>query len=100
MTVKIVTDSTADLTKEEIEKYNIHVLPLRIELEGKTYTDRVNITPSEFIKKMKLSETLPKTSQPPIGDFVKKYRELVQDGSEVLSIHLSSALSGTVQTAH
>ena len=48
---------------------------------------------------MKLSETLPKTSQPPIGDFVKKYRELVQDGSEVLSIHLSSALSGTVQTA-
>jgi DegV family protein with EDD domain len=100
MTVKIVTDSTADLTKEEIEKYNIHVLPLRIELEGKAYTDRVNITPSEFIKKMKLSETLPKTSQPPIGDFVKKYRELVQDGSEVLSIHLSSALSGTVQTAH
>lgn len=100
MTIKIVTDSTADLTKEEIEKYDIHVVPLRIELDGKTYNDRVDITPSEFIEKMKASYVLPKTSQPPIGDFTNKFNELTADGSEVLSIHLSSALSGTVQTAH
>lgn len=99
MTIKIVTDSTVDLSNEEANELGIHIIPLQIHLDGKTYLDRVDITPSEFMEKMKMSEELPKTSQPSIGAFTKIYDELTEDGSEVLSIHCSEPLSGTVQTA-
>ncbi|WP_062356603.1 DegV family protein [Bacillus kwashiorkori] len=97
--IKVVTDSTVDLNKEIIQKYEIHVLPLQINLEGKTYLDREDITPTEFIEKMKTADELPKSSQPSLGSFIKLYNELTSDGSEVISIHLSSGLSGTVRTA-
>lgn len=99
MAIKIVTDSTADLTAEESNKYGIHIIPLHIELNGETFLDGVNITPSEFIEKMKASEELPKTSQPSYGNFSEMYERLTADGSEVLSIHVAGPLSGTVQTA-
>lgn len=97
--IKIVTDSTADLNEETIQKYDIHVVPLQIHLNGKTYLDRVDFTPSEFIKMMKNSSELPKSSQPSLGTFLELYEKLTEDGSEVLSIHLSGGLSGTAQTA-
>jgi len=99
MSIKIVTDSTADLTVEEAEQYGIHIIPLKIDLNGKTYLDRVDITPSEFMEEMRKSEELPKTSQPSFGTFTELYERLTADGSEVLSIHCASPLSGTVQTA-
>jgi len=97
--IKIVTDSTVDLSKEEIEKYEIEIVPLTIQINGNSYIDGVDITPGEFIDMMKLSGELPKSSQPAAGIFLEVYNRLGEDGSEVLSIHLTKELSGTVQTA-
>ena len=60
MKIKIVTDSSADISKEEAEKHQIHIVPMQIRLNGKNYLDRVDITPEEFMKKMKTSKELPK----------------------------------------
>lgn len=98
--IKIVTDSTADLAQDVIEKYGIHVLPLSISVNGQTYLDRVDLQPDEFIEEMIKSEELPKTSQPAMGTFVEMYDKLGEDGSEVLSIHMTSGMSGTVATAN
>ncbi len=98
--IKIVTDSTADLSQEVIEKYGIHVLPLSISVNGQTYLDRVDLQPDEFIEEMIKSKELPKTSQPAMGTFVEMYDKLGEDGSEVLSIHMTSGMSGTVATAN
>ncbi|MGM0845412.1 MAG: DegV family protein [Bacillota bacterium] len=97
--IKIVTDSTVDLSKKDIEKYGIHVVPLSISIEGMTYLDRVDITPKEFMEKMKQSTELPKSSQPPAGEFVKLYDELGSEGNIVLSIHMTGNMSGTVRSA-
>ncbi|KOO50795.1 DegV family protein [Priestia koreensis] len=97
--IKIVTDSTADLTKEEIEQYGVEVIPLSICIDNQTYLDRVDITPTEFIEKMKHSNELPKSSQPAIGEFVELYERLSSDGSEILSIHMTGGMSGTVRAA-
>ncbi|MGJ7921803.1 DegV family protein [Neobacillus sp. LXY-4] len=97
--IKIVTDSTADLTHEEISKYNLEVVPLSIHINGETFIDRVDITPVEFIKKMKESPELPKSSQPSAGTFVEVYDRLADEGYEVISIHMTGGMSGTVQSA-
>jgi len=97
--IKIVTDSTADLSEELLREYHISVLPLSISIDGTVYRDRFDIQPDEFIEKMERAAELPKSSQPPLGAFIELYEELTADGSEVISIHLSSQLSGTYQTA-
>lgn len=97
--VKVVTDSTVDLSDESIQEYGIEVVPLSISIGNETYLDRVNITPVEFIEKMKSSEELPKSSQPPAGVFMELYDQLGSDGSEVLSIHMTGGMSGTVRSA-
>jgi len=97
--IKIVTDSTADLSEELLREYHISVLPLSISIDGIVYRDRFDIQPDEFIEKMESAAELPKSSQPPLGAFIELYEELTADGSEVISIHLSSQLSGTYQTA-
>ncbi len=97
--IKIVTDSTCDLSMSEIDALNIHVIPLSVTINGETYLDRIEITPKTFMQKMKLSPELPKSSQPAIGEFVKLYDELGEDGSEVLSIHMTGKMSGTVEAA-
>ncbi|MBS4194426.1 DegV family protein [Lederbergia citri] len=97
--IKIVTDSTCDLSQEEAQKLNIHVIPLSITIQGETYLDRVDITPTTFMNKMKAADELPKSSQPAVGEFLKLYDELGADGSEILSIHLSGKLSGTIESA-
>lgn len=97
--IRIVTDSTVDMKIEELERLQIEVVPLTISIDGETYTDRVDITPSEFMRKMKDSEELPKTSQPAAGAFLEMYDRLGSEGYDVLSIHLTGAMSGTVQSA-
>lgn len=98
--IKIVTDSTADLSPDVIEKYDIHVIPLSIFVNGQTYLDRIDLQPDEFIEEMEKAEELPKTSQPAVGSFVEMYDRLGEDGSQVLSIHLTNGLSGSVATAN
>lgn len=97
--IKVVTDSSVQLTPEEIDKYNITVVPLTITIDGQTYTDNVDITREEFVKKMDSSKNLPKTSQPSIGVFEKVFKELTEDGSQVVGIFLARSLSGTIEAA-
>ncbi len=94
-----MTDSSVQLTPEEIKKYNITVVPLTITIDGHSYIDGVDITRSDFVKKMNEAESLPKTSQPPIGRFVETIKKLTADGSQVIGIFLAKALSGTVDAA-
>lgn len=97
--IHIVTDSTCDLTKEELSEYNIHVVPLTIQIDGETYIDGVDIEPASFLKMMKNSKELPKSSQPAPGKFKELYDELGKNGDQIISIHLAGALSGTVDSA-
>ena len=97
--IKIVTDSTVDLSETELQQYGIEVVPLTITIGDEQYTDRVDITPTEFIAKRKVSDTLPKTSQPSVGAFMEMYDRLGADGSEVISIHMTGGMSGTVGSA-
>lgn len=97
---KIVTDSTTELSAEEIDRYGITVIPLSSMIENVIYYDGITITKPEFLEKMMNTKELPKSSQPSMGTFLDKYNELTMDGSEVLSIHVTETLSGTVNSAH
>ncbi|MGM9906931.1 DegV family protein [Limosilactobacillus sp.] len=97
--VKIVCDSSAGLTEEEIQKYNITIVPLTVMIDGTVYTERETITNDQFPEMMKNAKSLPKTSQPPIGKFVDVFDKLGADGSEVLCVTMMSSISGTVHAA-
>lgn len=97
--VKIVTDSTALISPEEVEKYGITVIPLSVMIDGTVYQDGVTIGREEFVEKMAEAKNLPSTSQPPLGVFTEAYERLAKDGSEIISIHLTKGLSGTVDAA-
>lgn len=97
--VKIVTDSTLDLQKDEIKQLNITVVPLSVTMQGKSYLDGVDITSEEFSKFLTENDEIPQSSQPAVGEFAKVYDEAGKDGSKVLSIHMSSGMSGTYASA-
>ncbi|WP_390404481.1 DegV family protein [Lacticaseibacillus jixiensis] len=97
--IKLVTDSSIQLTPEEIAEYDIHVVPLTIMIDSTVYIDGETITRKEFMDKMAAASALPKTSQPAPGTFIETYNELTKDGSQVLSIHMLQAISGTVNSA-
>lgn len=98
MTIKIVADSSVQLTAAEIEQYDIQIVPLLVGFNGNLVAD-TTVSRAEFDQQMAVSATLPTTSQPPIGDFVTLYDDLTADGSQVLSLHLTETLSGTVNAA-
>lgn len=97
--VKIVTDSSCTMDPELIKKLNLTVVPLSVMVEGVIYTADESFDNAGFMDLMSASKSLPKTSQPPIGLFAETYDELTKDGSEVLSIHMTERLSGTVEAA-
>ncbi len=97
--VAIVTDSTAYLPKELIADLPIHVLPLQVIWGEENFRDGVDIEPEAFYQKLALSPITPTTSQPSPKIFQDKFQELLDQGYDILSIHISSALSGTVQSA-
>ncbi|MBF0813869.1 DegV family EDD domain-containing protein [Staphylococcus sp. KY49P] len=98
MKKKIVTDSTSDLSHEYLSDNDIHVIPLNLTINGEAYVDQVDISSEAYIQKMQENADV-KTSQPAIGKFIEMYDELGADGSEIISIHMTSGLSGTYQTA-
>jgi len=98
--VKILTDSTADLDKKTREHYNIHMIPLTVYFGEKSYKDGIEMLPDEFYKELRSNPNHPKTSQPTPEDFKTKYEELLKDSSDVISLHISSKMSGTYQSAH
>jgi fatty acid kinase fatty acid binding subunit len=97
--MEIVTDSAADLAPEQKTGLNIHVAPLRLELAGKSYLCGVDLQPEEFYALLEETGEFPTTSQPSAGDFADLYRRLAKTDPEILSIHISSGLSGTLATA-
>ncbi|HWL24036.1 MAG TPA: DegV family protein [Ureibacillus sp.] len=97
--IHIVTDSTCDLSKEEIQESKVHVVPLSIQIDDQTYVDGVDLEPSSFLHLMKKSKTLPKSSQPAPGKFKELYDELGKDGDQIISIHMTGSMSGTVESA-
>jgi len=97
--MKIITDSTADLTKEFILKHNIEIVPLTIHLGDKSWKDYYDVEPDEYYELLRKSSAFPTTSQPTPQDFVNAYSPLVEKGEPILSVHLSSKLSGTFQSA-
>ena len=96
--IKIVTDSSVQLTPAEIKENNITIVPLTIEINGQTFVDGETITREELVEELKKGNK-PKTSQPAVGSFVEVFDRLGEDGSQVVAILLSDVLSGTYQTA-
>lgn len=97
--VKVVTDSTLDLSKEEIKELGVTVVPLSVTIDGQSYIDGIDITSKQFIKKLIESDHIPQSSQPSVGSFLDTYNELGNDGSSIISIHMTSGMSGTYQSA-
>jgi DegV family protein with EDD domain len=99
--MQIVTDSGTDLSlsPEQRAELNVYIVPLVVTLGGKSYLENVDIKPKEFYPLLEASDELPTTSQPSPGDFAKVYRELAQDDPDILSIHMTSGLSGTYNSA-
>lgn len=98
--VRLVTDSTADIPRSYVEELGITVVPLNVHFGDKAYLDYIELTSENFYDLMRKSPEHPRTSQPSPGDFAKVYEELTKDGSTVVSVHISGALSGTCQSAN
>ena len=97
--VKIVTDSSAYPEPEVVAKHDIRVVPLRVAFGSEVFAEGVDITNEEFYQRLAKGGKLPTTSQPSVADFIKVYRELAEQGHPILSIHISSKLSGTCASA-
>jgi DegV family protein with EDD domain len=97
--VKIVTDSSAYPEPGVISTYDIRIVPLKVAFGSEVFTEGVDITNEEFYQRLAKVEKLPTTSQPSVAEFIKVYHELTEQGHPILSIHISSKLSGTCASA-
>ena len=97
--MQIVTDSAMDTHLLEEKDLGIHIVPLKVTLDEKSYRDGIDISADDFYKVLEDSKGLPVTSQPAAGEFAELYRELAKKDPDILSIHISSGLSGTVNSA-
>jgi len=99
--MQIVTDSGTDLclSPEQVTELGIHIVPLIVTLEGESYREGVDIQPDEFYRLLAATDSLPVTSQPSAGDFAETYRQLAATDPDILSIHMTSGLSGTFNSA-
>lgn len=96
--IKIVTDSSITIEPELAKDLNITIVPLTVMIDGVVYSD-ANLKEGEFLRLMKSSKNLPKTSQPPVGVFAEVFEDLSAEDVQIISIHMSHALSGTVEAA-
>ena len=99
--MQIVTDSGTDvrISPEQVADLNIHIVPLVVCLDGKSYRENVDILPENFYPLLAESDSLPVTSQPSAGEFAEIYQRLAEKDPEILSIHMTSGLSGTFNSA-
>lgn len=97
--MQIVTDSGADLSPEQTKGLHYAVAPLTLTLDGKSYVSGVDITHNDFYKLLENTDSMPTTSLPSAGEFAELYRKLAETDREILSIHISSGLSGTFNAA-
>ena len=100
MSVHIVTDSTADLAPDEAAALGITIVPLTVFFGDEAFLDNIEIDNATFYDKLQKSKDLPRTSQPSPASFQEAYTRLIEEGADgILSVHLSSKLSGTYQSA-
>jgi len=97
--IAVVTDSAACVPRALAQELEIHVVPLEVTLEKETYLDGVDITPTQFYRRLRESRTPPTTSQPGLGKFAKLYGEVGQQAEGIVSIHVVGGLSSTVEVA-
>lgn len=97
MSVRIVTDSTADIPAEMAKSLGITIVPLSVQFGAESFKDGVEITSDQFFEKLQKSQILPKTSQPSAGDFLEVYKRFSND--QIISIHVAQKLSGTFNSA-
>ena len=97
--VRIVTDSTADLTQEQQQAAGITVVPLNVHFGDQVFRDHVDLTADEFFRRLKASSQLPRTSQPSVGAFEEAFKKIRAGSDEIVSVHLSSKVSGTYNSA-
>lgn len=93
--VAVITDSAADLSEDDIDQYDIHFVPLRVQFGDKGYLDKLSISPDEFFEELARNRLHPTTSQPSPGDYRRQYQFLASHSTDVLAITLSAAVSGT-----
>jgi len=99
--IAFVTDSTAGVPAEHVRKHNITVVPLQVIFGTEAFRDGIDITQEEFFQRLKSSKALPTTSQPSVADFEEAYKSLLNDPDveSIISVHISSSLSGTYSAA-
>jgi DegV family protein with EDD domain len=97
--VALVTDSTATIPDELIKQYRISIAPLQVIWGKETFRDSIDIQPGEFYKRLQNTKVMPSTSQPSPAVFSEIYRGLLEQGYDILSIHISAKLSGTLDSA-
>lgn len=96
--IKIVTDSSITIEPQIVEDLEITIVPLSVMVNGVVYSD-ADLKEGEFLRLMQSSKNLPKTSQPPVGVFAEVFERLGEHADKIISIHMSHALSGTVEAA-
>ncbi|MFD1392001.1 DegV family protein [Lacticaseibacillus jixianensis] len=99
MKIAVVTDSTAYLSDQQIAANHIKIVPIPVILDGTVYDEGKDITTAEYYAKLRTAKTFPSTSQPPLGEVLKLYENLANEGYDtIISIHLASTISGFVET--
>ena len=97
--IALVTDSTCDLPESVVKDKNITVIPLNVHFGEETFLDGIDLQSKEFFEKLSTSEIHPQTSQPSVGRFVETYNDLLKKHDSILSLHISSKLSATYNSA-
>lgn len=98
-TIRVVTDSTADMDEVEAAHLGIVMVPLNFHWNDETYLDKVELSVDEFYRKIREEKGTPKTSQPSVGSFEQVYRELLAEADGIVSVHISPKISGTLNAA-
>lgn len=99
MAIKIVTDSTSDLDSHIAEDLGITIVPLNVHFGESVFKDGIDLDTDQFFDKLINGNVFPSTSQPSLGEFVDVYKEISQPGDVIISVHVSSKLSGTINSA-
>ena len=97
--VRVVTDSTVDLSQEFAREWEITVVPLHVTFGEESFRDGIDLESEEFFRRLPEAKEMPRSSQPSVGEFQSVYEELAETTDQILSIHLSSRFSGTMESA-
>jgi DegV family protein with EDD domain len=97
--IRVVTDSTSDMDDGEAERLGIAMVPLTVHWNRESYLDKVELGIDEFYRKLKEEKGVPRTSQPSVGQFEQAYRRLLETADGIVSVHISSKISGTCGVA-